>query len=363
VSTKIERTPGIPPVAGVNFRASVEALKMMVDKLSGAVGPNAQRAVRVCELVDAGLLKLLPDGQLGEGESFNDSNYVHRTGDETVGGVKTFTNKLVIDNGTSGISGGHLSLRNTTGYQFDIGMGASAPTDTRAFLVNRHASGSIGFYTGSPTTLRGVVDAAGAWSFNGDTTIDCSGGTTYALRVLQPGSSPASSFVQVSSPNGAPGIIAQVGTTKRRDIRFTSTTIELSASSSTAAGTNNVSISESGDVTAAGAFVDALGRVRYAPLVSMTANINAQSSYSNRHVVKTVNGALQFSLQPNATVATDVSIWFIVTNDGSTTGNITIARGAGVQCFRNGLDGNITLTPGQSVILSKIATDRWQALT
>lgn len=350
--------------------------------------------------------------------------------------IETFQ-KNIIDNGATGISGGHLSLRNTTTYQLDIGIGTSGPTDPDAFLVNRHASGSISFFTGNPGVRRGIVNSAGAWTFTGDVTVDASTSTSNDFSVLQPGTSPASSFVSISSPNSNPGILAQYSSTKRRDIRFTNTGIELGASTNTAAPGAQVFLAESGtlgvvwtattplvfsswagnaaysclrtngmsgqeymilandagvpdtfvscktggdvyiranangnpgqlQVTTSGAVVngtvvDQYSDLRQVPLVSMTANLNAQTIHSGRHVVKTVNSALSFILQPNATVAVAVGTIITVTNDGSTTSNITVTRGAGVELWRNGTNANVTLTPGQSITVTKIATNRWQA--
>lgn len=46
-------------------RASVESLRLAVMELSGSLGNEMQRAVRVCELVDAGLLQFTTSKELG----------------------------------------------------------------------------------------------------------------------------------------------------------------------------------------------------------------------------------------------------------------------------------------------------------
>lgn len=64
MTTPITKRPIAPPREKPN-RISIEQLKVAVEELNGAVGPAMQRAVRVSELVDAGILEILPDGQLG----------------------------------------------------------------------------------------------------------------------------------------------------------------------------------------------------------------------------------------------------------------------------------------------------------
>ena len=70
MSTKITKR-AIPHPTEAPNRKSVESLQVAVNELTGAVGENMQRAVRVCELVDAGILALQPNGQLGRNESID----------------------------------------------------------------------------------------------------------------------------------------------------------------------------------------------------------------------------------------------------------------------------------------------------
>lgn len=62
----LKRRAVVPPRDPAN-RQSVEQLKFAVDELSGAVGRTYDRAVRVGELVEAGLLHIQVDGTLGIG--------------------------------------------------------------------------------------------------------------------------------------------------------------------------------------------------------------------------------------------------------------------------------------------------------
>lgn len=68
MTTKINRRAITGPRDAAN-KVAIESLQFAVQELGGAVGSNMQRAVRVCELVDAGILQLMPDGQLGRNTS------------------------------------------------------------------------------------------------------------------------------------------------------------------------------------------------------------------------------------------------------------------------------------------------------
>ncbi len=70
MSTKITKR-AIPHPTEAPNRKSVESLQVAVNELTGAVGENMQRAVRVCELVESGILALQPNGQLGRNESID----------------------------------------------------------------------------------------------------------------------------------------------------------------------------------------------------------------------------------------------------------------------------------------------------
>ncbi|MEF4262408.1 hypothetical protein U9Z10_23535, partial [Escherichia coli] len=60
----LKRRAVVPPRDPAN-RQSIEQLKFAVDELSGAVGMTYDRAVRVGELIEAGLLHIQVDGTLG----------------------------------------------------------------------------------------------------------------------------------------------------------------------------------------------------------------------------------------------------------------------------------------------------------
>lgn len=61
MSTTIVRR-AIPPAREAANRVTIDALSVAVNELSGAIGLVSARAVRVGELIDAGLLRLTPEG-------------------------------------------------------------------------------------------------------------------------------------------------------------------------------------------------------------------------------------------------------------------------------------------------------------
>jgi hypothetical protein len=65
--TQIKKRPVTPPRDPAN-RTSIEQLKTAVEELGGVVGDPGQRAVRLCELVDAGIVKVMPDGKLAKAD-------------------------------------------------------------------------------------------------------------------------------------------------------------------------------------------------------------------------------------------------------------------------------------------------------
>ena len=63
MATKIKKR-AIPGPIGDKLKPTVEGLFTAVNELSGTVGEPMQRAVRLCELVDAGIVKLDLEGRI-----------------------------------------------------------------------------------------------------------------------------------------------------------------------------------------------------------------------------------------------------------------------------------------------------------
>lgn len=98
-------------------RKSIEELKFAVDELSGTTGPDTrpQRAVRLCELLDAGLLKLQTDGTAGGAPT---TKYVKLTGDIMTGPLTT---TYLTVSATGGLSeGGEMALAGAPTYSAAI---------------------------------------------------------------------------------------------------------------------------------------------------------------------------------------------------------------------------------------------------
>lgn len=105
-------------------------------------------------------------------------------------------------------------------------------------------------YTNSKWMLRFESDNK-AYLDNGGLTVNCVS-TSDVFAVNNPGSSPAGSNVTITSPGGSPGIIGQYGTTKRRDIQFTDSGIQLAVSSTTAGSAIQFTFGENGNFLASG---------------------------------------------------------------------------------------------------------------
>lgn len=63
MGTRVQKR-AIPPPVGTSLKPTVEAMFSAVNELSGTVGDPLQRAVRLSELVDAGIVKLDPQGRI-----------------------------------------------------------------------------------------------------------------------------------------------------------------------------------------------------------------------------------------------------------------------------------------------------------
>lgn len=64
MTTTIVKRP-IPAARDPANRVTIESMRVAVSELSGTIGSQMQRAVRVCELVDAGILEFKADGTVG----------------------------------------------------------------------------------------------------------------------------------------------------------------------------------------------------------------------------------------------------------------------------------------------------------
>ncbi len=100
MTTKINKRSIAPPTNPANQK-SVADLKTAVDELSGSVGQNAQRAVRLCELIDAGILKLTPEGLVEIGAN---------------AATNTFNSVLTVRPQGGPSEGGEISLLGAPGY-------------------------------------------------------------------------------------------------------------------------------------------------------------------------------------------------------------------------------------------------------
>lgn len=148
MATKIQKR-AVPPVMGTNFKPTLDGLFVSVNELSGAIGDNAQRAVRICELLDAGIISLDVDGALvkpgtGTGTTPSPGLYVEKAGDvmtgpitqangatflQTAAGAKILSgpagNTLIIQAAIP--AAGMLALRDSVGaVQYDFGPSSAA---------------------------------------------------------------------------------------------------------------------------------------------------------------------------------------------------------------------------------------------
>lgn len=115
------------------------------------------------------------------------------------------------------------------------------------------------------------------------------------------------------------------------------------------------------DLTAAQAAEVLDLEMRDIPVVVNPGNINLAQAHLGRCLAKTNNTAQTITIQQNSTVAIKVNTAVTFANMGGSTGNLTIARAGSTAVYRNGTNANITVAPGNSVTLIKLATDVWQA--
>lgn len=117
MSTKITKR-AIPHPTEAPNRKSVESLQVAVNELTGAVGENMQRAVRVCELVESGILALQPNGQLGRNESIDQLGTIDMS---DVTGLTAALNARVLKAGDT--MTGTLTLAASYGLRFSGSAG------------------------------------------------------------------------------------------------------------------------------------------------------------------------------------------------------------------------------------------------
>ena len=149
MTTKIEKR-AIPPPTG-DLRATVQGLFVQTNELSGAIGANAQRAVRVCELLDAGVISLDVDGALvkpvpAAAAGPTPGLYVEKAGD-TMTGTLTNTAQDYLVSSRSGYAFSHFNFGNGQFGVYDQTAVASA------WLYNTAAGGIH--------DLRGAVNVTG----------------------------------------------------------------------------------------------------------------------------------------------------------------------------------------------------------
>lgn len=84
-------------------------------------------------------------------------------------------------------------------------------------------------------------------------------------------------------------------------------------------------------------------------------------SNAGGHVIKTNTTAYTWTVPPNSSVAFPIGDAISVVNDGSS-GNVTIAQGAGVTIVDGATTGAYTLLPNSGRTLLKIGNDRWRVL-
>lgn len=122
--------------------------------------------------------------------------------------------------------------------------------------------------------------------------------------------------------------------------------------------TGQVSFSTS-SVTSAVPYIDNTGfNVRRIAPVVLNNTQNLDSSHLNKVVEKSNTSNYTYTIPSGLGAHGDC----ITILNGNNSGTITIARGGGVSLYRNGLDANITVNPGNMVtIMRTSSSDRWQA--
>lgn len=115
------------------------------------------------------------------------------------------------------------------------------------------------------------------------------------------------------------------------------------------------------DIGSSGNILDKWGNVRHIPTTNLSGNITISQNWEGQAAVKINNTARTVTIPTHASAAIAIGTAVTFINAGNTTGNLTISAASGVSIYRSGSSGNITLTPGTSVTLVKIASNIWQA--
>lgn len=212
----------IPPPREAPNRQAIEALATATNELSGAIGDAMQRAVRVCELVDAGILALMPNGQLGRNESVDDLGIIDI--DDVTGLTAALAGKVakVGDTMTGNLTVPNLIANNVVYANGNHFVGGAS----FAVLSTNAGGGSV--------LLRpnGVSSAVGEVAIN-------SAGVLTAQNYIQAG-------------DGTPGVKLRIGDDAQfNDVNLAHTTALVSTSDSLKArlflGTNRDTISNLND--------------------------------------------------------------------------------------------------------------------
>jgi hypothetical protein len=145
----------------------------------------------------------------------------------------------------------------------DSALSVDGPTSSRLTLytagVRRgllSVSGATGIgsfvvYAADGGTAIGQLDiGTGGMKYGGSFTLNCLASTDTFI-VNTPGSSPAGSYVSITSPGSLPGIIGQYGTTKRRDIIFSNSGLQFAVSAGTGTASPQYTFGETGQLSLA----------------------------------------------------------------------------------------------------------------
>lgn len=192
-------------------------------------------------------------------------------------------------------------------------------------------------------------------TFTGNTVFDLTGDTTSIVQILSPGNSPTGSFLSFTSPAAAPGIVAQYGSTKRRDIIFNDTGIQFAVSTATTAVAAQFTFSEAGafsatSLSASGTITTGGLEVGYrkVPLTVQNAAYTFTAADAGKGIQHTDTTARTYTVNNSVFAAGDV---VSVQNDTGS-GAVTIAAGTGVTLYLAGT----TTTGNRTVAARGVAT-------
>ena len=238
------------------------------------------------------------------------------------------------------IGGAAVSIRTPDGSKsFSFGNQYAVANDGVGWIANE-ANADIVFATDN--TARGRILSGGALSWS------------YGINT---GSAVAAGASDLSKHIALYGSIYGFSTTTNR---LNYVVASAGAHKFVVDGSDVAGIDASG-ITSTGSISDGIANLRDIPPIANAGNSNLSQAHRGQCHAKTNNSAYTITVQPNASVAIAVGTAVTFSNAGGTTGNLVVARGSGVAIYRNGTNADVTLTPGNSVTLLKIATDIWQA--